>query len=258
MDPFDRRFQDRLGRLDRAAPNGLPPNLGASLTAAQRPAAVDPRLTIGTSGMRPVVASLAAGIMAITAVAVGTWYLTRTAPDPGAVGSKGSAIDWDSGAVHLTADGLRIVTTNHTFTAAGITRVAPPDSFACAETVGDCISIVSDGTTSRTYRTLELSWREAGREMRLTFYLAADDRTWWVSEIRTRDGRPLGHEDWLTWGGLPPYGLPIPGGKLLETPLGSAWTGDLDLVDGVGTHHLSDGLTPTGELHIEGMTLRAF
>jgi hypothetical protein len=256
MDPFDLRLRDRLVRLDRAAPDGYPPLVGASLTGLQRRAAVGPRAATGRSHAGSFVASLAAATIAVALVAAGAWFLTRTTPDLAVGGADGPAIDWDSGAVHLTADGLRIVTADHVFTAAGITRVAPPDSFACAETVGDCVSIVSDGSKSQTYRTLEMIWREVGREMRLFIYLAADERTWWVTEIRTYDGRPLGSQDWLTWGGF--SGLPFPGGKLLETPLGTAWSGDLDLVDGVGWHHISDGLIPTGELHIEGMTLRAF
>jgi hypothetical protein len=153
----------------------------------------------------------------------------------------GPAIDVDTGPVRLTAESFRIVTAWHEYTMAGITTKGTPlDYFACDYEADDCISAHSAGT-------LELIWCEAGEQQRLFIYLDSDETTWWATEVRTYDGRPDRNEDWLSWHG-----------RFFETPLGQPWQGDLHLTDGKGAHHLSDGLTPTGELHIEGMTLEAF
>jgi hypothetical protein len=249
MDPFEMRLRDRMIQLDRAAPSASPPVLSSQPTVMPGPSAPPrTRSTGATVRTRSMTASLVGALVVAAVIGIGGWYLTPTAPSLAPGGPRTArAIDWDSGSVRLTADSVRIVTNTHTYAAADITRVAPPDSYRCAEAVGDCISVTSDGSHSDTYRTLELEWREAGVDMRLHFYLAANDRTWWVTQIRTRDGRPAGHEDWLAWTG-----------RFMETPLGKAWHGDLDLVDGVGQYHADDGLTPTGELHLRGMALSAF
>ena len=177
------------------------------------------------------VAGLAAVAVVLAAVGLVGWYATRPDAATGGAGSNAHvastrAIDWDSGLVHLTADGLHVVTAGRTFTAEGITPT----------------EIHSDPGGS-TYRTLEIVWPEAGVEMRMNIYFAADDTHWWATEIRTYDGQPRG--DWLIWHG-----------HFFETPLGGTWSGDLDLTDGVGRNN---GEGPvTGDLHISGMQLTAF
>ena len=194
-----------------------------------------------------VLASVAAAIsFVIVSVAVLGLVNPRAGSHP-AVGNTGSGqhvaagppIDWDSGEVLLIADSLRIVTASHTFTGAGISRRAPANSFACV-TTGDCIDIHS-GRSSKS-ATLELQWMEAGVEMKVNLYFALGAAKWWVTEIRTYDGRKSG--DWLEWQG-----------HWFETPVGGTWSGDLDLTNGKGNYHRSDGLTPTGDLHISGMRL---
>jgi hypothetical protein len=248
MDAFELRLRERLSRLDAAAPAPWPPAVGSpSPVVRTRIATSDATRPQRRSSL--AVTSLAAVFVMVLLVGAGIWYARPT--DPTVAGASrpaaGPAIEWDSGSVRLTADSLRIVTAWHTYTMRGITKVAPPDSFKCAETTEDCVYINSDGSRSDSYRTLELEWREVGHEQRLYIYLAADDTKWWATEIRVRDGRPLGDEDWLAWKG-----------HFFETPLGQTWRGDLDLTDGKGWPHLSDGLVPTGDLHIHGMTLKAF
>jgi hypothetical protein len=65
--------------------------------------------------------------------------------------------------------------------------------------------------------TLELTWHD-GAEQRLFIYFASDGRTWWANEIRTYDGTD--REDWLEPGTT---------GRFFESPLGTAYTGEIDL-----------------------------
>lgn len=45
------------------------------------------------------------------------------------------------------------------------------------------------------YTTLEASWLDGTKEMRLNLYFAADENHWWVSEVRTYNGNTPG--DWI-------------------------------------------------------------
>lgn len=138
-----------------------------------------------------------------------------SAPEPSTSPTLGPAIDWDTGAVRMTADAPRIRAGGRVFTA------DVPD-----------IRVGGDpGGTSR--RTLEVEWQEQDREQRLSLYLAADDVSWWVTEVRVRDGLP--NAEWITF--APPA---------FRVPLGGTWVGDLRLSD------------PAGSLEVDGMTLRAF
>ena len=71
--------------------------------------------------------------------------------------------------------------------------------------------------------------------MRVYLYLAADEDSWWVRELRTYDGQPT--PDWITFPG-----------PLFETPLGETYAGDVDarqrLIEGPGErarHHRDPG-----------------
>lgn len=136
-------------------------------------------------------------------------------PSPVPSAPPAPAIVWDIGTVRMTANALRIDAAGLEFTA------DVPD-----------IRVGGD-PGSTTYRTLEIEWFEQDREQRLFIYLAADDASWWVTEVRTRDGQP--NAEWITY---QPPGFRI--------PIGGTWTGDLRLS------------APGGSLQVDGMTLRAF
>jgi hypothetical protein len=148
---------------------------------------------------------------------------------PAAVSSPGSEqpIDWDTGCVRLTADWLRIVP--------DAPGEGPDQVFT-----GERVALKSDPGDD-TYRTLEATWLEDGSEMRVNLYLAADEDSWWVRELRTYDGQPT--PNWITFPG-----------PLFETPLGEAYAGDVELdsalIEG------AQGNVP-GTFEIRGMTLSA-
>jgi hypothetical protein len=96
---------------------------------------------------------------------------------------------------------------------------------------------VTSDPGNATYRTLEMTWFEGGTEMRLNLYFAADETSWWVSEIRTYDGRPLG--EWITYQG-----------RFFHTPRGASFVGDIDLAG-------ANARGP-GRLVIDRMRLTAF
>jgi len=102
---------------------------------------------------------------------------------------------------------------------------------------GQLLSLHSDPGT-RKYRTLEVDWLEQDVYQRLSIYFAADKHDWWVSGMRTYDGRE--NADWIYFDG------DLPG----KTPRGETWTGDLELT-GVG------GAVP-GSLTIRDLRLTAF
>src|SRR5262249_7763669 len=95
----------------------------------------------------------------------------------------------------------------------------------------DGVNVHSDPGDA-TYETLELSWHEHGVVMPMNIYFASDSRDWWVTEIRTYNGRDPGK--WIEYAG-----------ERLRTPLGRAYAGDVDLAptDGSsGAHLRMDGL----------------
>lgn len=168
----------------------------------------------------------ALGSAAITAVAVivvlvlaGTafFYAAQRPLSPGSGGAP-RALAWATDIVRLEADDLVIE-------AAGRQFRAPADA-----------SVTSDPGDA-TYRTLEMTWSEGRVEMRLNLYLAADNSSWWVREIRTYDGRPQG--EWITYTG-----------RFFTTPRGESYEGDVDLAG-------ANARGP-GRLRIEGMRLTAF
>ena len=83
-----------------------------------------------------------------------------------------------------------------------------------------------------TYTTLELTWTEGGSEQRLFIYFESDGTNWWATEIRT----------YAYASDAPDWREPVATGTFFSTPLGAAYTGDLDLPN----------------VRIAGMTLQAF
>lgn len=91
------------------------------------------------------------------------------------------------------------------------------------------VQIAGDPGTPIAYTTLELTWHQHDVEQRIFIYFTSDGTKWWADEIRTYDGQPNG--EWIERRG-----------KFFESPLGTAYTGDLDLPN----------------LKIRGMRLEAF
>jgi hypothetical protein len=70
---------------------------------------------------------------------------------------------------------------------------------------------------SLTYWTLEVTWFEELMEQRLNLYFKADPTSWWVDQIAVYDG--VGPQaEWASF----------PKGPHLRTPLGRAFSGDID------------------------------
>ena len=90
-----------------------------------------------------------------------------------------------------------------------------------------------------TYRTLEMSWAEQGVPMNMNIYFAADSENWWVTEIRTYNGRSPG--DWIY------YESPA-----IKAPLGDSYVGDVNL------DSTSSDSNASGRLTIAGLRLTAF
>ncbi len=220
----DERYErDLRAVLAEDAPDVVPATLRVAL---QQVVAGTGKPTAASRGVLhrigPVLAGLAS--FAVIALIVAIAVVSRTGPAPGFGGAPNDASPgptpaflWDSGIVRLTADDARI-------TAGGREYLVDPGP----------ISIDSD-PGSETYQTLELEWREHGREMRLYLYLGADGEQWWLNEVRTRDGQEPA--EWVTYPG-----------PLLWAPLGEPWTGDIERTSADGQHGF----------RLEGLRLEAF
>lgn len=164
--------------------------------------------------------ALAAALSAVVALRGGvdsTGGSHRTGPAAGG----GNAVHWSTEYVDLSADGFSIDASGQTFTAAGATVQTHSDP-------GDA-----------TYQTLELAWTEHGRTMLFNLYFQSDGTDWWAFEMRTYNGLAGDAADWVTFRG-----------DHFRTPLGEAYTGDVDLTATEG------GITSHLVLH--GLRLQAF
>jgi hypothetical protein len=150
----------------------------------------------------------------VVAISAAGWRSVTSVP-----GAPARTFSWQTQMATLSADQL-------TIEAGGRTFEAPRD-----------VDYVISDPGGASYRTLELAWHDDGIEMRLNLYLAADANDWWVTQVRTYDGRDPG--DWI-------YYL----GPLIRAPLGEAFTGDVDL--------LGVGFNGVGRLRIAALSLRAF
>ncbi len=83
------------------------------------------------------------------------------------------------------------------------------------------IQIHSDPPEDNTYTTLEAIWKEnqggTPVEMRMFIYFYSDGKKWWSDEIRTYNGKTPG--DWVYYKGR----------RFFEAPIGTAFTGTLDI-----------------------------
>jgi hypothetical protein len=135
--------------------------------------------------------------------------------------AAGNAVHWSTPYVDLSADDFSIAVSGQTYTAAGADVQVHSDP-------GDA-----------TYQTLELGWHEHGHLMLWNIYLQSDGHDWWAFEMRTYDGLDPG--DWVTFAG-----------DHFRTPLGSPYTGDLDLTatdHGITSHLVARGLRLQAFVH---------
>ncbi len=215
----DDRFERSLrSTLAADAPAEAPPSLHQAVEAV---ATGDLRPAQGTVVTRLLEHASVLGLVAAAAVvAVIAIAMTRGGGITG-VGGLGAApgIHWATPYAELTATDLSIETGSLRFVGSG-----PVD-------------VHSDPGTA-TYRTLEASWQEQGVEMRLFIYFAADADSWWVTGMRTYDGR--NPPNWAYYDG-----------PLFLTPKGQAYRGTVDL-----TSNRTDSIP--GHLHIDGLVLSSF
>ena len=92
-------------------------------------------------------------------------------------------IDWSTRYVEFTADALAIDVGGQRF-------VGSDPALALYNDPGD-----------PTYQTLEVESHEHGVTMNVNIYFAADDREWWITELRTSNGLPEPKNDWVTFPG---------------------------------------------------------
>ncbi len=88
------------------------------------------------------------------------------------------------------------------------------------------------------YTTLEATWNENDREMRLNMYFASDGRDWWVTQVRTYNGQLRG--DWIYYEG-----------PFFKTPLGSSYSGNVILRTDKDSEY-------AGTVRFRGLELQAF
>jgi hypothetical protein len=124
---------------------------------------------------------------------------------------------WEVGGVRLTAAAIRI-------TAGGVEIPVP-------RRAGELQLSLSSDPGDERYRTLEATWFANGKEQRLNVYFAADQISWWVSELRTYDDR-LPQPEWITYRG-PLFRTPIGGTFRANVSLGGSGrvAGTLTFVD---------------------------
>ena len=155
-----------------------------------------------TGGLAAIsVAAIAAAVLAIVGVGGNTTHVRTNAPvqhQPGGTAPQGAPVHFHTAKVDLTATDFAIHTNGKVFT----TKDAKVD--------------LHSDPGDPTYWTLELGWNEQGIQMLMNFYFASDGHNWWVSEIRTYNGKPEG--DWIEYMG-----------NRFTTALGAAFTGDVDL-----------------------------
>ena len=140
----------------------------------------------------------------------------QPAPIASANGGTGTGTTQDftfrTPTVSLSADSITVIDGDRTF--------SPTDA-----------QVNSDPGDS-TYTTFEVTWTEGGSEQRILIYFTSDGTNWWATEIRT----------YAYASDAPDWREPVATGTFFSTPLGAAYTGDLDLPN----------------LRITGMTLQAF
>jgi hypothetical protein len=163
-------------------------------------------------------AMAAVGAVLLIALGAGVFAAGGSSTPPPAGG--GNPVLWETSVVELHAADFWIETNGQRFSA-----IATP------------VDVRSDPGDA-TYRTLELTWKEHGVEMRLSLYFAGEGGMSWIDEIRIRDGKP--QAEWRTVTG-----------RFATAPLGAYWAGDLDVEFPVAAGE------PPAHLHLAGVALRS-
>lgn len=198
-DPGDGALERRIAIFLRttapaAAPPGLLDRALRQLDAAPAPAG---RTRLGRLLRSPEWLGLGlAGAFVVLAVAGVLTFGGGSQGGAGAGPGTGDVPDYD---------GIR-------FRGSGLVIAAGGQSF----TLDPATAQVHSDPGNATYRTLEWTWQQHGVEMRLNLYFASDGATWWVSELRVRDGRA--RAEWLT----------VPG-PLFMRALGTTFDGPVEL-----------------------------
>jgi len=164
---------------------------------------------------RWVLPAAAVVLVALGGVALAQRHTTPDMPiDPATeqpAGRDGAPFVFDMPTVRLTAQHIEVTV--------GGKALVPSDA-----------SVRSDPGNG-AFTSLELTWAEDAVEQRIFVDFASDGSTWWAESIRTYDGNTPG--DWIA---------SPPGERYFTSPLGTAWSGDLELPN----------------LRITGMTVEAF
>jgi hypothetical protein len=212
MNDLEQRLSDHF-RADgeKAAPQFRLDDIMSGIPTAQM-STVAPR----RSWLRPTLAAAA-----VVAVTVGGVVIATRSPqeEPPGASDQFSAINWSTENVTFAASAFTIDVNGETFTTDG----------AAVDFDGD------PGDDSS--QTLEIIWLEHGVEMRWNVYFTSDGTDWWADEMRTYDGNF--DAEWIIFTG-----------EFFRTPLGTPFTGDVDL------NVTERGLT--SRLRIENMVLEPF
>lgn len=200
-DELERRLAGWLGEAGqvRAPDRVLDRAMRRTIATGQLPGLPGLGRLVGptASPFAQVGTALAAVAAVALVAAVGLTAMAGRPPQPPGVGA-GNTVLWQTEVVSLEA-------TDFFIEAGGQRYLGAPGAMRVRSDPGDL-----------NYWTLEVEWRENDREMRLNFYFAADEGDWWVSEIRTYDGRDPA--DWITYKGV-----------FFKRPLGQAFAGDVDV-----------------------------
>jgi hypothetical protein len=183
-------------QLDRSVRSVLADIVDAAPEPTEQPSRL---LTIdgpATGRRRPVLAAAAAMIAVVGLGGVALLSSRGEAPTPAAQMGSPSALAFATPTVRMSADSVEVIVGANVFTPTAATVDSDPGS--------------------ADYTTLELSWIEGGAERRLYMYFASDGSSWWADQIRTSDAAG----EWID---------SPEGERWFTSPLGTAWTGNLDL-----------------------------
>jgi hypothetical protein len=181
-----------------------------------------------------------AAMIAIVAAVAGHGTTRRT----------GAASHVNENPVHWSTPQVRLDATDFSITVGGKRFIAGDRHGAFPTGDGIRHVLVRSDPGDAKYQTLELTWQEHGVEMRWYIYFASDGKDWWATEMRTYNGRRNG--DWVEFPAWPDQRKPPPTFNYFRRPLGTAFTGDIEL----------NGLDPqtriTSHLSVTGLRLQAF
>lgn len=183
-------------QLDRAVHSVLADIVHTAPQPPDQPARL---LTIdepATTRRRPVLAAAAAVIAVAGIGGVALLSGRGAAPTPAAQPESPAVLAFATPTVRLSADSVEVIVGANVFTPTAATVDFDPGS--------------------ADYTTLELSWSEGGAERRLYMYFASDGSSWWADQVRTSDAAG----EWID---------SPEGERWFTSPLGTAWTGDVDL-----------------------------